>query len=205
MLKLFGSPGMGSAVAEVVLQLANQPYEYIKTSFWEQNEHFAALTKANPQGKVPTLVFDDGTVMTETAAILLYFAEKVPGLIPADAATRATFLRWMIFIPANIYAMFDIGDEPSRWVEGEAMQQALKEKSVEKQKFFWGLMEQNLSPAPYVLGANMTALDFYIAMVSRWRPGRDWFNAHCPKLAKAVALTEQHPVVAKVWEKNFGK
>lgn len=196
---------MGSAVVEVVLQLANQPYEYIKTSFWDQNEHFAALTKANPQAKVPTLVFDDGTVMTETAAILLYFGEQVPGLIPADAATRATFLRWMIFIPANIYAMFDIGDEPSRWVEGEATQQALKEKSVEKQKFFWDLMEQNLSPAPYVLGANMTALDIYIAMVSRWRPGRDWFNGHCQKLAKAVALTEQHPVVAKVWEKNFGK
>ena len=102
MLKLFGSPGCGSAVVEVILQIAGQPYEYVQASFWD-------------------------------------------------------------------------------------------------------VMEQNLSPAPYVLGANMTALDFYIAMVSRWRPGRDWFNAHCPKLAQAVALTEQHPVVAKVWEKNFGK
>jgi len=205
MLKLFGSPGMGSACAEVVLQLANQPYEYVKTSFWDQNAHFGELTRVNPQAKVPTLVFEDGTVMTESAAILLHFAEKVPGLIPSDPAKRAAFYRWMIFIPANIYAMFDIGDEPSRWVDGEVLQNALKEKSVEKQKFFWGLLEKNLSPAPYVLGADMTALDVYIAMVSRWRPGRAWFNADCPKLAKAVALTEQHPVVAKVWEKNFGK
>ena len=118
---------------------------------------------------------------------------------------RAVFLRWMLFIPANIYAMFDIGDEPSRWVDDEATQQSLKEKSVEKQKYFWSLMEQNLSPAPYVLGDAMTALDIYIAMVSRWRPGRAWFNEHCPKLAGAVALTEVHPVVARVWEKNFGK
>jgi GST-like protein len=205
MLKLFGSPGMGSAAVEVVLQLANQPYEYVKTSFWDQNAHFAELNKANPQAKVPTLVFEDGTVMTESAAMLLYFAEKAPGLIPSDPAKRAAFYRWMIFVPANIYAMFDIGDEPSRWVDGEALQNALKEKSVEKQKFFWGLLEQNLSPAPYVLGAEMTALDIYIAMVSRWRPGRAWFNAECPKLSKGVALTEQHPVVAKVWEKNFGK
>ena len=204
-MKLFGSPGCGSAMAEVVLQMANQPFDYVQTSFWDQNEQFAALKQANPQAKVPTLVFDDGTVMTESAAILLFFAEKVPGLIPADASTRAIFLRWMLFIPANIYAMFDIGDEPSRWVDGEATQKALKEKSVEKQKFFWGLVEQNLSPAPYVLGTTMTALDIYIAMVSRWRPGRDWFNVNCPKLAKAVALTETHPVVASVWEKNFGK
>ena len=202
---LFGSPGCGSAVVEVVLELAHQPFEYVQTSFWDQNEHFAALTKANPQAKVPTLVLDDGTVMTESVAILLYFAGRVPGFIPEDAAKRAQFYRWMLFIPANIYAMFDIGDEPSRWVGGAKAQQALKEKSVEKQKFFWSIMEQNLDPAPYVLGKSMTALDVYIAMVSRWRPGRAWFMEHCPKLAAAVALTEQHPVVAKIWEKNFGK
>lgn len=205
MLKLFGAPGMGSAVVEVVLQLANQPYEFVNTSFWEQNQHYPDLIKVNPQGKVPTLVLDDGSVMTESAAIIVYFAEKVPGLIPLEPAKRAAFFRWMIFIAANIYAMFDIGDEPSRWVEGEAMQAALREKSVEKQKFFWGLLEQNLTPAPYVLGKEMSALDVYIAMVSRWRPGRQWFNANCPKLAAAIALTEQHPVVAKIWEKNFGK
>ena len=204
-MKLFGSPGCGSAVVEVALQLANQPYEYVQTSFWDQNEHFAALTKANPQAKVPTLVLDDGTVMTESAAVLLYFAERSPGFVPSDVAKCAQFYRWMLFIPANIYAMFDIGDEPSRWVDGEPAQLALKEKSVEKQKVFWGLMEQNLAPAPYALGSTMTALDVYIAMVSRWRPGRAWFNEHCPKLASAVTLTEQHPVVAKVWEKNFGK
>ncbi|MEP7154268.1 MAG: glutathione S-transferase family protein [Betaproteobacteria bacterium] len=204
-MKLFGAPGCGSAVVEVVLQMANQPYDYVQTSFWEQNEHFDSLLKANPQAKVPTVVLDDGTVMTESAAMVLFFSEKVPGLIPADPAQRAAFLRWMIFIPANIYAMFDIGDEPSRWVEGEETQKALKEKSVEKQKFFWGLVEQNVAPSPYVLGLSMSALDLYIAMVSRWRPGRAWFNEHCPKLAGAVALTEQHPVVAKVWEKNFGK
>lgn len=204
-MKLYGSPGCGSAVVEVVLQLANQPYEYIQTSFWDQNAHFAALTKANPQAKVPTLVLDDGTVMTESAAMLFFFADKIPGFIPIDTAKRAKFFRWMLFIPANIYAMFDIGDEPSRWVDDEKTQQALKEKSVEKQKFFWGLIEQDLVPAPYMLGAEMTALDVYVAMVSRWRPGRAWFNEHCPKLAAAVALTEQHPVVAKVWEKNFGK
>ena len=204
-MKLYGSPGMGSAVVEVVLALANQPYEYVQTSFWDQNADFDALKKINPQAKVPTLEFDDGTVMTESAAMLLYFAEKVPGLIPEDPSQRARFYRWMLFIPANIYAMFDIGDEPLRWVDGEQTQQALKEKSVEKQKFFWSLMEHDLAPAPYVLGASMTALDIYIAMVSRWRPGRAWFNENCPKLAAAVAFTEQHPVVARIWEKNFGK
>lgn len=204
MLTLYGSPGCGSAAIEVILELARQPFEYVKTSFWDQNEHFAALLTVNPQGKVPTLVLEDGAVMTESAAMLLYFAEQVPGMIPAESSKRAQFYRWMIFIPANIYAMFDIGDEPSRWVDGDVAQKNLKDKSVEKQKMFWGMIERDASCSPYVLGSDMTALDIYIAMVSRWRPGRAWFNHDCPRLAKAVELTEQHPVVKAVWEKNFG-
>lgn len=204
-MKLFGAPGCGSAAVEVALQLAGQPYEYMQTSFWDQNEHFAELKRVNPQAKVPTLVLDDGTVMTESAAMLMLIGDRVPGLVPAGEAAHARFLRWMVFIPANIYAMFDLGDEPSRWVEGEAAQAELKQKSVEQQKFYWGLMEADLHPQPYLLGAQLTVLDIYVAMVSRWRPGRTWFNQHCPKLAAAVALTETHPVVAAVWEKNFGK
>ena len=92
-----------------------------------------------------------------------------PGFVPADLAKRAQFYRWMLFVPANIYAMFDIGGAPSRWIDGEKMQQALKEESVGKQQFFCSLIERDLAPAPYVLGTAMTAL------------------------------------VAKVWEKNFGK
>ncbi len=74
-MKLYGAPGCGSAAVEVVLQLAGHPYDYVQTSFWNQNEHFEALKNANPQAKVPTLVLDDGTVMTESAAIL---TEKHP-------------------------------------------------------------------------------------------------------------------------------
>ena len=202
-MKLFASPGCGSAVVEAVLQIAGQPYDIVNTSFWNQNEHYADLVIANPQAKVPTLVLDDGSVMTESAAMAILFGERVPGLVPADLARRAQFLRWMVFLPANIYAMFDIGDEPSRWVEDDATQKSLKEKSIERQKFCWGIFEGEVAPAPYILGETMTVLDIYVAMLSRWRPGRAWFNENCPKLAAAVALTESHPVVRKVWEANF--
>lgn len=48
----YGAPGCGSAVVEVVLHLAGQPYDYVRTSFWVQSEHFEALKKANPRAKV---------------------------------------------------------------------------------------------------------------------------------------------------------
>jgi hypothetical protein len=41
-------------------------------------------------------------------------------------------------------------------------------------------------------------------MVSRWTPGRKWLAEHCPRLTKSVKKTESHPVIAPIWERNFG-
>jgi GST-like protein len=60
-----------------------------------------------------------------------------------------------------------------------------------------------LKPAPYLLGSEMTALDVYAAMLSRWEPGRAWVDEHCRQVASALALAEQDPIVARVWERNF--
>lgn len=62
-----------------------------------------------------------------------------------------------------------------------------------------------MQPAPFAIGEKMTVVDIYLAMLSRWAPGRAWLAEHCPKLIGAVLKTEQHPVVARVWERNFGK
>ncbi len=202
-MKLYGSPGCGSAVVEVMLKLARLDYDYVQAVSWQPDENFAALKELNPLGQIPVLVLDDGTVMTESAAMILWLGEKVPGLIPTDDAKRAAFYRWLVFVSANIYAVFPFRDFPPRWVEGEAAQKVFKDKTTDRLKFFWEVLESSLHPAPYALGKAMTAIDLYLAMVSRWSPGRAWFDQHCPKLAGAVALTEKHPIVADIWSKNF--
>src|SRR3954463_2263376 len=55
-----------------------------------------AYLAQNPAGKVPTLVDDDGFVLWESGAILVYLAEKRPdlGLWPAADRARADVLRW---------------------------------------------------------------------------------------------------------------
>jgi len=52
--------------------------------------------KMNPNGKIPTVVLDDGTVLPESNAILYYFAEGTPYL-PERRVDRAQALRWMFF------------------------------------------------------------------------------------------------------------
>jgi glutathione S-transferase len=54
--------------------------------------------KLNPNGKVPTLV-DDGVVLWESRAIMMYLADKVPGqsLYPTELAARADVNRWLFW------------------------------------------------------------------------------------------------------------
>ena len=60
----------------------------------------------NPLGQVPALILPDGTVMTESAAIAIHLADLHPQLRLAPAKNspeRALYLRWMIYLAANIY------------------------------------------------------------------------------------------------------
>ncbi len=202
-MKLYGCPGCGSAAIEVMLHLAKCDYEYIKATPWEPDANVEEHRRLSPLAQVPTLLLDDGSVMTESAAIMLWLCERLPELVPKSPAARAQFYRWMVYVPGNLYAVFAFRDFPARWVDDEVAQATFKDRLTERLKYFWSIMETQLHPAPYVLGEAMTALDIYLAMVSRWTPGRKWFDDSCPKLANAVALTEQHPIVAAVWKKNF--
>ena len=54
------------------------------------------LKNINPDGKVPVLELEDGTMLPESGAILYYLAEDTPYL-PEEKLERAQVLRWMFF------------------------------------------------------------------------------------------------------------
>jgi GST-like protein len=50
---------------------------------------------------------------------------------------------------------------------------------------------------PWFLGTKMTALDLYVAVMTRWRPGRKWFTANTPEalaIAKRTSATPGWPM-----------
>ena len=173
----------------------------IEAAPWEEGPHIARLRALNPLAQVPTLVLPDGAVLTESAAIALFLAERYPGagLAPAPQdAERARFLRGLVFLVANVYATFTIGDEPSRWVDGEAAQSALRHSTDEYRKKLWINIEGEAAAAPWFLGAGFSALDVFIAAMVHWRPRRAWFSEHCPKLDIIASALAHRPELAGV-------
>lgn len=59
----------------------------------------------NPLGQVPALRTDDGRILTENAAILIYLADRFPeaGLGAADGGERYDLARWLGFIGAEMH------------------------------------------------------------------------------------------------------
>jgi len=71
------------------------PYEIVGLDHPEHDLDSAAFLAKNPFGQVPA-IDDDGVVVTESGAVLLYLARKTGRLIPADLAGEAQVLRWSI-------------------------------------------------------------------------------------------------------------
>jgi len=206
MIDLYGCRGCGSAVVEVLLERAGAEFEYHDVEPWKPGPATDALKAINPLGQVPTLKLADGTIMTESAAMIVALDDAYPDarILPAAGdPRRALALRWIVFIAGNMYPAISVGDFPERWVHSDAARAELKEGAVERLKAYWTMLEQAFHPAPYLLGGEMTALDVYAAMLARWRPGRAWIDKHCRRVAAAIALTEQDPTVAHVWTRNF--
>ena len=63
------------------------------------------FTKLNPNNKIPVLV-DDGFILTESGAILIYLAEKTGKLLPQDAKLRVKMIEMTMFQMASLGPMF---------------------------------------------------------------------------------------------------
>lgn len=79
MIKLYGVPGWGSAISEVMLTLADIPYQFVNVDGFDQpGPQRELLLKLNPLCQVPTLELENGAIVTETAAIALMVLDRRP-------------------------------------------------------------------------------------------------------------------------------
>jgi GST-like protein len=205
MYKLFARPGWGSVLAETQLAWYRLPFEVE-----DVDDLFAApaarerLAAVNPVAQVPTLVLPDGNVMTESAAITLHLADiaKSTALVPGPGeAVRPRFLRWLVFLVANIYPTFTYADDPTRFAPADAA--AEFGENVERYRArLWQAVEREAG-GEWFLGQQFSALDIYLAVMTRWQPRRPWFAEHCPRLHRIALRGEARPELAQVWQRNF--
>jgi GST-like protein len=207
MFKLFGRPGWGSVLVEAQLAWYGLDYtvEDIDDLF-KSAEARARLQPLNPIAQVPTLLLPGGEVMTESAAITLHLADVTASndLVPSPGETeRARFLRWLVFLVANIYPTFTYADDPARFVPGEEAQKGFRANVDDYAKRLWGVVDGQAVAEPWFLGHRLSAIDIYISAMTRWRPQREWFAANAPRLHAIALAADGLPQLQQVWQRNF--
>ncbi len=200
-IQLYGAKRCGSAIVEGLLALAGRRYEFVDVDgFDKPGPARNRLGAVNPLYQVPALVLDDGTVLTETAAIALHLSELAPGLAPAiGAPERVRFHRLLIWLVANVYPTFTYGDYPERWTRSAPNE--LDEATARHRQRLYAWLEAQVSE-PFALGDDPCALDVYLAVLIAWRPGLDWFRQNAPKIARIADRTRTLPPVAEVMTRN---
>lgn len=210
---IFSALGSGGVPVEAAMSLIGLPYEIVEAPTWEGEAEQAKVAAINPLKQIPALVTPAGETITESAAILIWLADRYPAarLGPAlDDPARAQFLRWMTFLPASIYSLFWISDEPSRLAGPDAglqarIKAAIKERIVD----CWAMMESQITPfsekigGRYLLGDELSVLDLYVTVLSRWGPRRVRFYEAAPRMSEVVRRVDADPRLAGFWEQRF--
>jgi GST-like protein len=203
--RLLGCKGCGNVIIEASFALAGVPLETEDVDYSADSPTRGRLLQVNPLGQVPTLILPDGSILTESLAILHYLNDLEPGadLIPPPGdLTRKHFYRWAVFLIAAVYPTFTYGDEPTKWVKDKEGAQSLRESTDRHREH---LMRQlnGVAGSPWFLGERFSALDLYIAVMSHWRPGRKWFAVKTPELMAVAEKTAAIPKVAAVLQRHF--
>jgi len=211
MFTLYGKKGSGSATTQIALEVAGAPYRVVETASWEPNDAFQELLRVNPLGQIPTLVLPDGSVLSESAAILIHLGSVYPdsGLLPRDHSARAQAVRGMVFIAANCYAAISVIDFPERWCLDADSDDAVKERiragTRARLHKHWEMFADLFPAGPYLGGEELGALDIHAAVVSKWSGARKHLEAQRPELYAALMRVEVHPKVAAVFAEHWPK
>src|SRR5512139_932685 len=204
---LYGSEGSGSAAIEAALDLAGARWRPVRAASWEPGPDFDALLRINPTGLVPTLVLPDGSVLTESAAILVHLAEAHPGsgLLPQDGAGRAQSIRGLVFVTAHCYAAIGIIDYPERWCADcdDATAKRIRAGTRARLHRSWEIFADTFPARPWLGGAGPGALDLFAAVVSKWSGTRAHLAQARPVFHELLRAIDAHPRVAPVFDRHW--
>jgi glutathione S-transferase len=191
-MKLYFSPGSSSLASHIALREAGLAFDLDRVSLkTKKTATDADYLRVNPKGYVPALQFEDGSVLTEGPAIMLWVADQVPEkrLAPAPGTMeRYHLVECLNFIATELHKnfspLFDAGaPEPSK--------QAARERLGKRLDY----LNKTLGDAPYMLGEHFTVADAYLFTVLGWGRYVDLDLARWPKLAAYAGRIGTRPRV----------
>jgi glutathione S-transferase len=169
-MKLFYAPGACSIGIHILLEEIGLPYESERVNLMQGEQYKPPFTALNPKSKVPTLVRDDGSVLTEYPAIAYWLARTNPSaaLLPEDVDQQTRVLELTDYTVSTIHMQgFARQFRPANFTPSAADEETVKARGKEIAEKGFAILDKALAGKDYAAGAFSFA-DTAIYYVSFW-------------------------------------
>ncbi len=162
---------------QVLLEEVGKPYDLRKVDFSKQEQHSAEYKSVNPKGKVPALVREDGSVLTEYCAIATWLALTNPDkkLMPADPEGMARTIEALDFAVGTLHMLsWRMYRRPDAYTANAAEHDQLKARGREAVEKGLAVVDEALAGKTYMTGQFSVAdtalyyVEFWVAEVAKW-------------------------------------
>jgi glutathione S-transferase len=169
MMKLYGFGPTRSLRALWGLRELGVDFEFIPVNLLAGEHKSPEFLRLNPAGKVPVLV-DGDTVISESAAIVLYLAEKYrdKGLLPASLEARASVYRWTMFAVTELeQPLWRITKHTVVYPEEKRLPADI---ALAREEFLAmaAVLDSHLKGRRFIVGDNVTVADCVSAYLVDW-------------------------------------
>lgn len=193
-MKLYFAPNACSLAVHIAAREAGVPIGLVPVDLMthtlaDGTDYYAI----NPRGYVPALALDDGTVLTEVAALVQYIADLRPeaNLAPKPGTLdRVKLQTWLTFIGTEIHKQFS----PWLWHADTAESTVIAIKAKIATRF--AELDRVLATQPFLMGERFTIADAYAFAIVRWAPLMKMSLDAYPSLVQWLDRVAARPQVA---------
>jgi glutathione S-transferase len=184
-VQLYYSPASCAISPHIILEEIGQPYDAIRVLTKQGGTKTPSYLKLNPKGKVPVLVLDDGSIVTETPVVLQFLATVYPqhALLPANRCDLFAALQVCEYLSNTVHT-FGLTRlvRPRAFCSSEAYWDEIRLEGSQVLQQAFGLLAQRLEDQPLLFE------EFSIADASLF-----FFELHASRLQIAMpAAVKRH-------------
>jgi glutathione S-transferase len=159
MFTVYGMADSGNCYkVKLTLEQLALPYRWVEVDSARGETRTLKFLAMNANGKVPTLVLEDGTFLPESNAILNYLADG-SRLLPSERLARARVLQWMFFEQYSHEPYVAVARSILRYQRPDSPRRAELPRLLERGNQALSVMEEHLRREPFFAAGRYTIAD----------------------------------------------
>lgn len=159
MLRLYDFLSSGNGYkCRLLLHQLQLPFERIELDILKGETRTPEFLARNPNGRIPALELEDGTVLAESNAILCYLADGTP-FLPQGRLARAQVLQWLFFEQYSHEPFIAVARFIHHFLPEDSPRRAELPRLEQGGHAALGVMEQRLTGHPFLVADRYTIAD----------------------------------------------